>query len=315
MDPYLGMLVSGVFRLEALIGLGTTGRVYRAAQLGFERPVAVKILHRHLMQAPALRDRFHREARLASRLHHPGIVRVLASGQIEAEGSEVGGETYLAYEYLEGVSLRQLLHDRGQLPLVEAVAHAIALGDAVGDAHAQNIIHRDLKPENLMSVAGGNGIVRLVVLDFGLARALDQQQDPLTHEGAILGTPQYMAPEAARGQPATLRSDVYSLATILYEMLTGRPPFTAESPMLVLVQQSETEPAPLAPDLGIPSDIGEFTLRELAKDPTERSPDARRFSLDLFAAAIRAGLARDRLLLPQLSDEFLGELVATTGQP
>jgi eukaryotic-like serine/threonine-protein kinase len=308
-DPYLGMLVAGVFELDALVGLGTTGRVYRATQRGFDRSVAVKVLHRHLMQTPVVRERFHREARLASRLNHPGIVRVLASGELDVHGPDVGGEAYLVSEYLEGSCLRGILQRlQRPLPLTEAISLMIAAGDAVGEAHAQQIIHRDLKPENLLLVAFDDDTRRLVVLDFGLARALDHQQDPLTHEGAILGTPQYMSPEAAHGSAATPRSDVYSLATILYELLTGHPPFTADSPMLVLMQQANAEPPPIAEHHAVPAVVQDFLHRQLEKSPDNRSPQAREFAVELFAAAIKAGLQRLELLLPQLSDDILEQL-------
>lgn len=307
-DPYLGMSVAEVFELDVLVGLGTTGRVYRANHRGFNRSVAIKVLHRHLMQTPQIRERFHREARLASRLNHPGIVRVLASGELEPHGPNVGGEAYLVYEYLEGSCLRQLLKSRQPLPLLEAIALAIAAGDAVGEAHAHQIIHRDLKPENLMLLADGSESRRLVVLDFGLARALDHDQDPLTHEGAILGTPQYMSPEAARGRPTSPRSDVYSLATILYESLAGQPPFAAESPMLVLMQQASSDPPAIAEQLRIPTPVLEFLHRQLAKSPDDRCRDAREFAVELFTAAFDAGLPTAELVTPQLSDELLEQL-------
>lgn len=304
-DPYLGLVIAGVFRLEELLGLGTTGRVYRAIQIGFKRAVAVKVIHRHLMLTPGIRERFHREARLAARLTHPGLVRVLASGELETMAPEIGGEVYLVSEYLLGETLRQRLARPPRLSLSESLSFLIAISDAVGDAHAHQIVHRDLKPENLMSVTRDNGMTRPVVLDFGLARALDQQQDPLTHDGAILGTPQYMSPEAARGQPATPQSDVYALATILYELLSGLPPFVSDSPLLVLMQQAEAEPAPIRENLRLPSSILRFLYQQLAKSPDRRSPNARSFAADLYGAATLAGLPSDQLLSPQLSDELL----------
>lgn len=306
-DPYLGLIIARVFRVEQLLGLGNTGRVYRATQLGFERDVVIKVIHRNLMLSPEIRDRFHREARLAARLTHPGIVRILASGEIETITPDTGGEVYLVSEYLEGETLRQRLAHRA-LPLVEAVAFLIAIADAVGDAHAHQIVHRDLKPENLMSVPRDDGTSRPVVLDFGLARALDQQQDPLTREGAILGTPQYMSPEAARGQPATPESDVYSLATILYELFAGQPPFSSESPMIVLMQQAETNPAPISERYHVPQAILAFLFRQLAKLPNARCPDARRFAQELYGASVRAGLPSDQLLLPHLSYDLLDRI-------
>lgn len=309
-DPYLGLVIAGVFRLDELIGLGTTGRVYRATQLGFDRSVAVKLLHRHLMQASTIRERFHREARLASRLVHPGTVQVLASGELQAGGGDVGGEVYLVSEYLNGTSLRERL-ERGALSLVDSLSFMLAIADAVGNAHANHVIHRDLKPENFLSVAGDHVKTRHVVLDFGLARALDVQQDPLTHEGAVLGTPQYMSPEAARGEAATPRSDVYSLATVLYEMLAGHPPFDGASPLLVLMQQAEQEAPPIPPGLGVPQPVLALLRRELHKSPLERSADGTTFALQLIEAAKQSNLALSRLVTPQLSElisNHIGEI-------
>lgn len=311
-DPYLGLTIAGVFRLEQLIGLGTTGRVYRATQLGFDRNVAVKIMHRHLLKASVIRERFHREARLASRLVHPGIVAVLASGEVEAHGNDIGGEVFLVSEYLHGTSLRQRLNS-GPLPLTETLGFMLAIADAVGNAHAHRVVHRDLKPENLLSVSGDHAEVRHVVLDFGLARALDVQQDPLTHEGAVLGTPQYMSPEAARGEPATPRSDVYSLATILYEMLAGHPPFDGASPLVVLMQQVELPPPPIATHLKVPPPVLELLQRELDKSPSQRSADGIAFALGLIEVARRAHLESSQLLTPQLSDRVLDQLGEVAG--
>ncbi|MGE5788414.1 MAG: serine/threonine-protein kinase [Myxococcales bacterium] len=312
-DPYLGLVVSGVFRLEELIGLGTMGRVYRATQLALSRPVAIKIIHRHLMQTPAIRQRFHREARLAARLVHPGLVQVLASGELESlpkthRDEPIGGEPYLVSEYLPGISLRQQLLEKRLADLPQIVAFMLAIGDAVGAAHAQQIVHRDLKPENLMSVPADQANVRHVVLDFGLARALDVQQDPLTHEGAILGTPQYMSPEAARGSQATPRSDVYALATILYELLVGHPPFTCASPMRILMHQAESPPPPIPSALGVPRPIVDCVERELSKSPQARSVDANKFASRLALAALNAGLTRAQILLPQISETMLRNL-------
>lgn len=312
-DPYLGLVVSGVFRLEELIGLGTMGRVYRATQLALSRPVAIKIIHRHLMQTPAIRQRFHREARLAARLVHPGLVQVLASGELEClpkthRDEPIGGEPYLVSEYLPGISLRQQLLEKRPVDLAQVVAFMLAIADAVGAAHAQQIVHRDLKPENLMSVPGDRASVRHVVLDFGLARALDVQQDPLTHEGAILGTPQYMSPEAARGSQATPGSDVYALATILYELLVGHPPFTGTSPMRILMHQAESPPPPIPSALGVPSPIVNCVERELSKSAEARSVDANQFASKLAMAALNAGLTRTQILLPQISETMLRNL-------
>ncbi|MGC4066475.1 MAG: serine/threonine-protein kinase [Polyangiaceae bacterium] len=284
-DPHLGLEIEGALRLDRAIGVGTTGKVYRAVQLGFERFVAVKILHRFLMQAAEVRQRFHREARLLARLVHPHIVRVLGSGELPQQDSNVGGEAYLVYEYLEGWTLRERLLGNQRFSPPEAVNILRTASDAIAVAHDKSIVHRDLKPENLMSVARGNDEPRLVVLDFGLARALDSDADPLTREGAILGTPQYMSPEAARGEATTPASDVYALACILHELLTGVPPFHGGSPISVLARQASEEPPRLPQALGVPEALSESLRRNLAKDPALRCRNAGAFSAELAAIA------------------------------
>jgi serine/threonine-protein kinase len=285
-DPHLGLEIEGALRLDRAIGIGTTGRVYRAVQLGLNRHVAVKVLHRFLMQAPEVRLRFHREARLLARLVHPHIVRVLGSGELPTSASNGGGgEAYLVYEYLEGLTLRERLLAGERFTPAEAVDILRTASDAIAAAHEKRIVHRDLKPENLMSVARDNSPARLVVLDFGLARALDGDADPLTREGAILGTPQYMSPEAARGEPTSTASDVYALACILYELLSGAPPFHGGSPIAVLARQANDAPPNLPEGLGVPSALAEVLQRNLTKNPALRCSDAKVFSLELARVA------------------------------
>lgn len=289
-DPYLGLQLANALRLNAVIGVGTTGRVYRAIQLGFERMVAVKVLHRFLMQTKGAKERFHREARLMARLVHPGIVRVLDSGELPPSNDSLGGETYVVYEYLEGQTLRARLLRPEQMGITEAVNTVLSLADAIGCAHERQIIHRDLKPENVMSVARDNGETRYVVLDFGLARALDSDTDPLTRAGAILGTPQYMSPEAARGEPASPESDVYALAIILYELLAGHPPFHEGSPIAILAHQAGSAPSPFAPGLNVPKVVEDFVMVNLNKDREHRCSNATEFACTLLKTAIASHL-------------------------
>jgi len=280
-DPFIGLEIAHALRLEALIGLGTTGRVYRARQISLDSVVAVKVLHRFLMQTAGVKERFHREARLLARLVHPGIVRVLGSGELAIAPPETQGETYLIYEYLEGQTLRDVLRESGHLPVADALHVACHLAQALSIAHERQIVHRDLKPENVMSVARDNGEARYVILDFGLARALDGDSDPLTREGAILGTPQYMSPEAARGESTSAASDVYALATILYELIAGHPPFYGKSPILVLSQQANVPPPQFDAELDVPVEIAGFVHSNLGKSPNDRCANATGFAKDL----------------------------------
>ena len=248
-DPFLGLVVSNLFEIESLIGKGASSRVYRAAQLGLQRCVAIKILNREYLQATDIRARFHREARIATRITHPAVVPVLMTGELPSN-SLTQGEAFIVYEFVDGLTLRTILDTKGPFSIEMVLGIVVSAGQAVGSAHALGIVHRDLKPENLMIVPKSQGPGRLRVLDFGLAKLYESSELPLTHTGAILGTPTYLSPEGARGQPATSRSDVYSLATIAYECLTGQPPFKETSPVRVLMQQIECEPPPLKRPLG-----------------------------------------------------------------
>lgn len=197
-DPYLATTIAGQFELLELIGLGSTGRVYRAYQADLQRDVAIKILHRELLKSPGIVTRFLREAKLASRLQHPNLVALLTSGQLEGPD----GEAYVVTEYLEGRTLRAALSTTERsLPLPRALHILLQVCDAVGEAHANSVVHRDLKPENIM----------------------------LTQKGAILGTARYASPECARGQTVGPPSDVYSLAILLYECLAGRRRYRSQA--------------------------------------------------------------------------------------
>lgn len=284
-DSLIGLVIADAIELEAIVGTGTTGCVYRGNQLALHRHVAVKVLHPFLMQTACVKERFHREARLMARLHHPGIVRVLASGELPQRDNDQGGETYLVYEYLEGHTLRSHLQNVGKVQLVEAIAIVLDIASAIASAHARNIIHRDIKPENVMSVARDNDGCKFVVLDFGLARALDADGDQLTREGALLGTPQYMSPEAARGEPAVFASDVYAMATMLYELLAGHPPFPSGSAIAILAHQANSPTPSLDPSLLVPQALERFILKNLEKTPTMRCKDGQDFFDDLSATS------------------------------
>src|SRR5258706_4471543 len=166
-DPYLGQTVAGAFRIEALIGTGAGGRVYRAHQLGVERNVALKIMHRDLAANQTLYARFRREARLAGSLSHPNLVAVFSLGELESDGVRV---PFLALEYLDGLSLRSALSAQGTLSQARALHIMLQIADAVGVAHERGIVHRDLKPENIMLVQRGDDPDFVKVLDFGVAR-------------------------------------------------------------------------------------------------------------------------------------------------
>ncbi len=301
-DPYLDLELSGQIKLNALVGIGSMGRVYRAFQAGVERDVAVKILHRELTGNQELVARFHREAKIASRLVHPNVVQVLMTGTIpKGSDARVGGEVYLVIEYLDGISLLSALAAQGEggaLPLARTLHIILQMCHAVGEAHLQGIIHRDLKPENIMLVRRAEDPDFVKVLDFGIARLDSTKEGHTTQAGLIFGTAKYISPEGAEGKHVGPQADVYAIATMLYQCLSGRAPFEGDSPVALLVQQINATP----PELNshpraayVPEPIARLVMGNLAKDPAERSADARTFARELTLAARDAGLHLDSM--------------------
>ncbi|HEY4106853.1 MAG TPA: serine/threonine-protein kinase [Polyangiaceae bacterium] len=290
-DPYLGQTIAGAFRLEALIGAGAVGRVYRAHQLGVERTVALKIMHRDLAANEVLRSRFRREAKVAGSLSHPNLVNVILLGECSSEGVTV---PFIAFEYLDGLSLRSAILAQGALGQARALHVALQIADAVGVAHEHGIVHRDLKPENLMLVPRGDDRDFVKVLDFGVARVDHGDPSIATHAGAIFGSARYISPESAAGGEATQASDVYALATIFYECLAGVPPFDGANPVQILLKQ-QREPVPPLASRSMARDVlpelARFIEGNLAKDPAARSPNARAFARELIAIANSSGIA------------------------
>jgi serine/threonine protein kinase len=244
------------------IGHGGMAVVYRARQDSLERTVAVKILSENLAASPEFMERFRREARTAANLRHPNVITVFDFGEDER------GVPYLVLEYIEGPTLADLM-DRGlEDKRIPDLLAQIAAG--LDYAHARGVIHRDIKPGNVLLTDDG----RAVLADFGLAWLLEGAH--LTLTGGVIGTPEYMAPEQAGGDPIDHRADVYSLGVMLYEMLVGERPFVAETPIAVLLQHLQDAPPSVLdarPDL--PPAVGEVIAKALAKDPNERYLSAR----------------------------------------
>ncbi len=301
-DPYLGLVIGEQVELRQLIGIGSMGRVYRAFQRGVERDVAVKVLHRELSANLTLVTRFLREAKISSRLTHPNVVQVLMTGQLgtASNAAAVGGELYIVMEYLDGISLMSALAAAGGvMPLARALHVALQICDAVGEAHAQGIVHRDIKPENVMLVRRGDDPDYVKVLDFGIARLDWGEESFATQAGLIFGTARYISPEGSQGKPVSPSADVYAIATILYQCLSGRTPFDADSSVGLLMQHAyETPPALLdIPRASyVPPQLATVIMRNLSKSPEERCQDARIFGRELVEAARAGGLSADDLI-------------------
>lgn len=293
-DPYVGREILGHIEIKQLAGIGAMGRVYRAFQTGIDRDVAVKILHRELSTNQQLVARFHREAKVASRLQHSNVVHVLLTGQLP------DGAMYIVMEYLDGLSLQSALAGAGgAMPLPRALHVALQLCDATGEAHVQGVVHRDIKPENVMLVRRGDDDDFVKVLDFGIARLNWGNQSMATAAGLIFGTARYISPEGAQGETVGPQSDVYSIATLLYQMLSGRTPFEGEQAVALLVQQIHDPPPPLRsiPRAAyVPEPIADVVMRNLAKRPDDRDADARVLGRALLDAARASGMSPEELV-------------------
>ena len=254
-----GCALDGRYELHELIGEGTFGRVYRGYDRRLARPVAIKVIKPWWAEDPDGAESFEREAQLLARVSDPGIVQIFDVGQAE-EG------LYFVTELVEGESLAARLKRGGPLAPSDASDIAVQLCRALKHAHAEHIVHRDIKPANVLISARG----QVKVGDLGIARLAEGSTDGGT--ATIVGTPRYMAPEQASGQPVTPATDVYSAGIVLYEMLAGKTPFGGESAVEIALQHVQMEPPPLPP--GTPPALEAVIERALAKDPADRYQSA-----------------------------------------
>ncbi len=267
----VGREVGGRYRILAKLGEGGMGAVFRAEQISLKRKVALKVLRPELSADPGLVRRFNAEAELAAKLNHPNTVTLFDFGQDD------DGSLYIAMEFVEGTSLRDVLVRSGPLPAGRLIDICAQVCGSLTDAHGVGIVHRDLKPDNVMlSTRGGVDDV-VTVLDFGIAKLRDERSDgtsiPMTQQGDLLGTPQYMAPEQIRAEPVDGRTDVYALGAMMYEMVTGRLPF--EGPTLMSILSKHLTEAPVPPierrrDLGISPALSGLIVECMSKQPDQR---------------------------------------------
>ena len=262
------------------IGEGGMGRVFEAEHREIGRKVAIKILHPVYSRMPEVVARFRMEARAASQINHPNIIEVTDSG------TTVDGSFYFVMELLEGADVADRLKRERSLPIIESLEIAQQVAEALSAAHQNNIVHRDLKPENVFLINHEGNAHFVKVLDFGIAKSLQEEKVRLTTPGMAMGTPEYMAPEQAAGRDSDGRADVYSLGAILYEMLSGKKPITGGNLMEILTRKATEDPVPLSslrPDLS--ARVVTLVTRMLA-----RSPDGRPQTMDQVAAEIVACL-------------------------
>jgi len=287
-DPYIGQTLSGKYFVHQLLGRGGMGEVYKATHLTLDRPVVLKLLRKSLLDDPSIVQRFHREARAASRLNHPNSVNIIDFGQTD------DGVLFIAMEYLSGRSLARAIAD--EHPIDEArVAHVGAqILAALGEAHALGVIHRDLKPENVMLESRRDEPDHVKVLDFGIAQfnepGASEGTPRLTQAGMVCGTPGYMSPEQIRGDAIDARSDLYAVGVILYEMLTGKLPFEADTPMGLVTKSLVEPPMPLrerSPDLVVSPALEAIVLRALERDPAARFSSADEMRAELLSLEVR----------------------------
>ncbi len=266
----VGYTIDGRFRLNDMIGEGGMGVVYRSRQEGIDRDLAIKILKPGQLNATKRIERFEREISIISSLSHPNIVRIFDSGR--DPGLEVH---YIAMELVNGVSLDTVL--RGHLLKVEfALEVAYQICGALAEPHARGIIHRDIKPENTLIVGMADETVQVKVLDFGIAKS-QRGDGKVTTTGVVIGTPRYMAPESVQGGEIDERTDLYAVGVMLYQMLVGEPPFTADTPVATMIQHVTREAPELEERLrGFEySEVSKLVRELMAKDPVNRPQSAR----------------------------------------
>ena len=277
----IGKELAGKYRIDGFLKRGGMGAVYKGTHLMLGKPVAIKLINPELVTSADIVDRFQREARAAANLTHPNIVIVHDLGQT-AEG-----ELYIAMELVGGRSLKQVIKEDGPMDPDRAVRQLKAMCSALALAHRNAVIHRDLKPQNIMVTEDSEGNEVPKILDFGIAKTFEPDSTALTATGTVIGTPQYMSPEQAKGMEVDMRSDLYSLGIILYEMLVGKVPFDDNSVPAVLVKHLSEMPAPprqLRADLS-PA-LEAVVLRTLEKDPENRYQSAEELSQGLEQALV-----------------------------
>jgi len=299
MTDMIGRTLAGRYEIQELIGEGGMAEVYKARQIQLDRLVAIKVMHRFLTKDKTFKSRFEQEAQLGARLAHPNIIHVY-----DFEANEIERMYYIAAELIVGPSLNVVLTDLAEnnqrMAITEVLRIVMDVASALGYAHSQGMIHRDVKPANILLENGQ----RVVLTDFGIAKLMNSNYGAtkLTTSEALLGTPAYMAPEQALGNAGDARSDVYSLGVMMYQMITGRLPFWADSPIALAMKHVHDVPkSPRTIDPDIPLKLNNVIMRTMLKDPAERYQSADQFMADLAALDNGKSAAQVRKAAPQVA--------------
>lgn len=266
------------YEIGGVLGRGGMAEVHRGRDLRLGREVAVKVLRSDLARDPSFQVRFRREAQAAASLNHPAIVAVYDTGE---DRTATGATPYIVMEYVEGQTLRDVLRGEGVLPPERAMSLAADICGALDFSHRNGIVHRDVKPGNVMITPQGT----VKVMDFGIARAVSDSAATMTSTAAVIGTAQYLSPEQARGEGVDARSDVYSVGCLLYELVTGAPPFTGDSPVAVAYQHVREDPRlPSSINPAVPPELDAILLKAMSKNPANRYQSAAEMRNDLLRA-------------------------------
>jgi len=281
-----GRMLGDRYEIGAVIGRGGMAEVHEGRDLRLGRRVAIKILRPDLAKDPTFQARFRREAQSAASLNHPNVVAVYDTGQDTLSPEGDNGEPavvvpYIVMEFVDGMTLRQIVASGRRLLPERALEITAGILSALDYAHRHGIVHRDIKPANVMLTRTGD----VKVMDFGIARAINDVSSTMTSASAVMGTAQYLSPEQARGEVVDARSDLYSTGVVLFELLTGKPPFTGDSAVAIAYQHvSEMPVIPSTIDPGVSSEIDAVVMRALAKRADDRYQSASDFRADVERA-------------------------------
>jgi eukaryotic-like serine/threonine-protein kinase len=291
-DPYTGKTIAETYYVEQLIGTGGTSVVYKAQHLKLRRPAAIKMMKAHLVADEESKKRFEQEARAVSCLTHPHVITVYDVGVTNY------GEPYIVMEYLQGKSLAEVIAYEKRLSMRRAVRLFIKACSALSHAHKKEVVHRDVKPTNIMLIHTDEDPEYVKLVDFGMAklRTLTGEFQRLTKTGEVFGSPIYMCPEQCTGKKVDYRADIYAMGVVMFEALSGRPPFK-EKTTIDTIRKHIKDPPPgfkeIDPTLNIPEDLQAIIFKALSKSPDDRqqSMDQLREELELFMANEAAGIS------------------------